>query len=318
MNQVNPVVVVVFNRPEVTQRLIQALAAVKPARLYVAADGPRHEDDVPKCDAVRGLFDDLPWDCDVRRDFSTANLGCGRRLPTALDWVFQQEERAIVLEDDCIPHPSFFRYCDELLDRYAEDETVGCISGDCVPGVGTDANASYRFSWLPLIWGWATWRRAWVRYDHYLSDWPASNSRGWLNRRMADRLARRALSSMFDEAKAKGDAFSVWDYQWTYACLRHGMRSVLPADTMISNIGFGPDATHTRGGNGPRARLRPTPMKFPLRHPDGEVDRGLDAAMFHAMHPYVRRNHRTLVQRVRSFVTDQLKRRLLSAQPAVF
>jgi hypothetical protein len=298
-----PVVLVVFNRPNTTRQVLDALARVKPSRLYVAADGPRHAEDEPKCQAVRAMFDDLPWACDVRRDFSDKNLGCGRRLPTGLDWVFEQEQRAIILEDDCVPDPTFFPYCEALLERYAEDETVGCVSGDTMPGAGGFGEASYRFSWLPLITGWATWRRAWAKYDHYLSDWPASKSQRFLRKRLGERLVRQTWAGWFDEAKAKGDTFSVWDYQWSYACLRHGLKSIHPRCLLTSHIGVGADATHTRGKPG-RRDLRPTqPIELPLVHPASDrVDPAADMAMFHAVHPFVRRNAASWPKRVRQAV----------------
>ncbi len=299
-----PVVLVVFNRPDCTRRVIDALAQVRPSRLYVAADGPRHAEDEPKCQAVRALFDGLPWDCEVRRNFSEVNLGCGRRLPTGLDWVFEQEQRAIILEDDCVPHPSFFPYCQALLDRYADDPTVGCISGDTIAEAGGFGQASYRFSWLPLIWGWATWRRAWAKYDHYLSDWPASKSERFLRKRLGERLMRRTWAEWFDEAKAKGDGFSVWDYQWSYACLRHGMKSIHPRQLLVSNIGVGPGATHTGGGYGGPRMARPMQrMQLPLVPPTSDqVDQPVDTALFHAVHRFVRRRQVPWPKRVRHAV----------------
>ncbi len=296
-----PVVLVVFNRPEATRQVLDALAAVRPQTLYVAADGPRHAEDVPKCAAVRELISDPPWKCRVHRDIADANLGCGRRLPTALDWVFAHEERAIILEDDCVPHPSFFSYCEDLLTRYADDSSVGCISGDTIPGTGNYGKASYRFSWIPLIWGWATWRRAWRKYDHEVSDWRTQQRAPWLRRIAPEALMRMELIKKFSSSyeEASTSAFSIWDFQWTYACMRHGMRSIHPRDVLVSNVGFGPDATHTRGAA--VTRHADTGMPMPLTHPRSyAVDVGSDIEVFHALHRHLRRDRRSLAHRMKS------------------
>jgi hypothetical protein len=151
-----------------------------------------------------------------------------------------------------------------------------------------------------LIWGWATWREAWEKFDFYCSDWPGSKRTGFLRGRIGDRLARKGLAGMFDEAKAKGDAFHVWDFQWTYACLRHGMRSIHPPQPLVSNVGFGPESTHTTGNKGGRLNVTCEPMRWPLSAPASRwPDKAADARLFYTVHPHIRRQHKPLTQRVR-------------------
>ncbi len=190
-----PVALVVFNRPDVTRLVVEAVRQAKPPILLVVADGPRRPDEVARCDEVRAIvLDAVDWECDVRTNFADANLGCRRRVSSGLDWVFDEVPEAIVLEDDCLPVPSFFTYCDALLDRYRDDERVMHIGGMQLSPTGR-CSASYRFSRFTHVWGWATWRRAWQHYDVAMGGWPEfAEARGLLDRSARRRRRRRTTA----------------------------------------------------------------------------------------------------------------------------
>ena len=263
-----PVALFIFNRPEPTARVLQAIAAARPATLLVVADGPRasRPGEQALCEQARDVIARVDWPCDVRLEYSDRNLGCRRRVSSGLDWVFSQVDRAIILEDDCLPDPSFFPYCDDLLERYADNPRVAHIAGPAFLPSGPWLPHSYYFSLHITIWGWATWRRAWQHYDQTMAEWPRLRERGWLDTLFEDPAARTYWRGIFDTIY--GGSIDTWDYQWVFACWRQGGLSTVPRSNLISNIGFGDGATHTRDGLlDARAALPTQPLTCPLRHP---------------------------------------------------
>ncbi len=269
----SPVVLIIFNRPEHTARVFEVIRQAQPPQLFVIADGPRPDrpGEREKCAATRAIIDRVDWDCDVRRDFSDTNLSCGVRVATGISGVFEQVESAIILEDDCIPDPTFFTFCDAMLDRYRDDERIMHVSGN---NFWSDAYAdfedSYLFSRYPLSWGWATWRRAWQYHDFDLKQWPEIKQKNLLNDMLGDRAAvtnwTKILQNHVDTQ------LDTWDYQWNLTCwMQHGL-SVLPNVNLVSNIGFGTESTHTFSSDSAAAdassfSVPTTAMQFPLRHP---------------------------------------------------
>lgn len=261
-----PVVLLIFNRPETTARVFAEIAKVKPTQLLIVADGPRpdHPDDAPRCQATREVVEQVDWDCEVLRDYSDVNLGSGKRVASGLDWVFSVVEQAIILEDDCVPDQTFFPYCQALLARYRDVHQVMMISGDnFLSGHGRD-EYSYYFSRYGHCWGWATWRRAWKHFDYYESLWPSIRDGGWLYDILQNRAAVKSWSRKFESVYGGRD--DIWDYQWILSCWAQGGLSVTPHVNMVSNIGFGDDATHTFHRTS-IAQLPAHAVEFPLRHP---------------------------------------------------
>jgi hypothetical protein len=263
-----PVVLLVFNRPRTTAQVFDAVARARPAKLLVVADGPRvdHPDDETLCRETRAVIERVDWPCEVLTHYSEANLGCKQRILTGLDWAFSQVDRAIVLEDDCLPDPSFFPYCAELLERYAGDERVHMIRGGNFFRGRYPGRASYHFSRWYHIWGWATWARAWKCTDKSMSLWPGLRESGWLEQRLP-------LKEMVDRArKIFDDAYygrvDTWEYHFAFMGLARDALAICPAQNLVTNIGFGPDAAHYKVTEHPHSRLPVAPMPFPLRHPD--------------------------------------------------
>ena len=283
-----PVVLIAFNRPEPTRRTLEAIRVARPQQLFVLADGPRADrpEEAAKTASVRALVDEVvDWPCEVHTRFSEQNLGCEGNVELGLDWVFSQVDRAIVLEDDCLPDPTFFPYVAELLDRYEDDDRVWQIAGNShdVPATlfGTD---SYRFSSWASVWGWATWADRWQRHR---AVFPRNHvgATGLVPVRVepADpqpgHLVTRSARAHFSEAATSGDVVTHgWDKQWWLTMLTEGGLAATPALNLVENIGFGADATH---GVADVEMAQAQAMPFPLHHPaavavDTEVERELE------------------------------------------
>ncbi len=262
-----PVALIIFNRPANTARVLEAISYAKPKQLLVIADGPRPDKpgDAEKCEAARAVIKQVNWDCDVITNFSDTNLGCGLRPATGIRWVFDTVEEAIILEDDCLPHPTFFPYCEELLDRYRDDERVMMIGGVNFMGELKSPLQSYHFSRFGSSWGWASWRRAWKHFDYDMKLWPRVCEAKILEQMFPDPVHCQYWKEKFQHVyDSKAD--DIWDYQWLLACWINSGFRVFPDANLISNIGFGEDATHTFG-SGPYSNMQTAGIELPLKHP---------------------------------------------------
>lgn len=277
----SPVAFIIFNRPDLTARVFSEIARARPRKLLVIADGPRPAKlgDAEKCATTRAIIDRVDWDCEVLKNYSDVNLGCGQRPAKGLRWVFDQVEEAIILEDDCLPHPTFFRFCDELLEKYRGDDRVMHISGDNFLQ-RRQTTYSYCFSYYSLSWGWASWRRAFQYYDPEIKAWPSLRNTDWLWDILEDPRAVEYFKIIFDKAYAASTSKDYWDYQWLFTLWARGGLSILPDTNLISNIGYRADATHTKPDSNGLANLPISSMAFPLKHPvvvarDKKVDRAI-------------------------------------------
>lgn len=291
----SPVLFLVFNRPEQTRTVFDAIRRARPPRLYIAADGPRpgHPTDADRCAEVRDVVAVVDWPCEVRTLFRERNLGCGTAVSGAIDWFFEQEPEGIILEDDCRPHPSFFPFCDELLVRYRHDRKVMSIGGtEYSPPDRRPGAYSYRFSRHSLMWGWATWRRAWALNDHTMVRWPALRETRWLRDLGGSWQFARVWRDLLDDTYS--GRIDTWDYQWIYSCWLQGGASIIPSVNLVQNLGFTESATHTPYPDDPRAGLPTQGIRFPLRHPPHdhrvpELDRYLDRHWFFVTTPHATR-----------------------------
>jgi hypothetical protein len=296
-----PVAFFIFNRPDTTARVFEAIRRAAPPRLLIVADGPRpgRPGETEQCAAARAVVAGVDWPCQVSHNFSESNLGCRSRVSSGLDWVFETVEEAIILEDDCLPHPSFFRFCQELLERYRDDRRVMTISGNNHLFGRKDVTDSYYFSRYPHIWGWACWRRSWQLYDADMAQWPQVRDAGGLEASFPPRQAR--YWRYVFEAVRRGE-IDTWDYQLTFSCLLNQALCITPTVNLVSNLGFGAGATNTTDSCR-LAELAAEPMDFPLRHPahlvgDVRSDRETERIVF--SHP--------LGLRVRTWLGEMLRR----------
>jgi hypothetical protein len=261
------VAIIIFNRPDLTLQLLDALAQVKPTRIYIISDGPRANkaNEFLLVQEARNLVDRrIDWPCVIKKNYSNENLGCGRRVSSGINWVFENEEEAIILEDDCIPVISFFEFCEEMLERYRYNMRVMHIGGANLGAKPRMKNDSYFFSKYPLIWGWATWRRAWAKYDFSASAWSNSATKNFIRDWAFDEKEAIFWAKALDSVYCK--KIDTWDYQWALACWINEGLSVTPKKNLIVNHGFRGDATHTKGALRGHKNIG-EPMSLPYQHP---------------------------------------------------
>ncbi len=262
-----PVLLLVFNRPAVVRQLLSALRGQRPRRVYVSADGPRagHSDDGARCALVlEEVQRGIDWPCEVQTLSRATNVGLQQAVVSGIDWFFSHESAGVILEDDCVPASDFLRFAGEMLERYADVPEVMHVSGLTMrtPRSGVPSNAaSYHFAQAGHVWGWATWRRAWQRFDPTFAAWPSVRS---AYRRDPSAL-RRALGAKFSSASA-GRKWT-WSRAWYWSMLQHRALSVIPAVNMIRNIGDGADATHQHGARHPLRMAHAGALTWPLVHP---------------------------------------------------
>ena len=265
-----PVALIIFRRPDLTARTLAEIAKVRPQKLLVIADGPSpsRPGEAEKCAAARAVIDaHVDWPCEVLKFYSDVNLGVRDWLAAGLNWVFEQCEEAIVLEDDDVPHVSFFPFCAELLQRYRDDERVMLINGsNYLLGRKVTAN-SYYFSRYFHCWGFASWRRAWKHYDVKMSAWSELRHTPWLMDICAGNQAEAGYFANIFDRMAAGE-IPTWDYQVTFMQWAHSGLVITPSVNLISNVGHGPGVGfYSQDLDNPYAFAPLAEMEFPLKHP---------------------------------------------------
>jgi len=277
MNQppfTTPIVLIIFKRPHTTKQVFEVIQTLQPCQLFVIADGPNpeHPGEIEKCAATRAIIDQVDWKCEVYKKYSDINLGCKERVFTGLNWVFSQVEEAIILEDDCIPELSFFRFCQELLERYRHNDRVFQITGENTHGYRC-LDSSYYFSAYSFYWGWATWKRAWKYFDGSLKQWPQLRESQWLQDYLGDYPSAQYWAEIFDLTY---NGFNSWGWAWTFTCFVNQGLCAVPNQNLISNIGFGEDAAHTHWEVDEIANLPTQSIELPLKNPT-EIKRNYKA-----------------------------------------
>lgn len=261
------VLLLIFNRPEMTAEVFQAIREVKPEKLYIGADGPRpgNTNDAELVQRTREVVKNVDWDCDVKHLFQEANLGCRISVTDAISWFFQHEDEGIILEDDCLPSHSFFWFCEEMLQRYRHDDRVMMISGNNYKLDSSETvRESYLFARNYSCWGWATWKHEWEKFDLNLEDWGDEKLRKPLNYLSDNKYVQMHYRFIFDLAKK--DDRDIWDYQWQFACIFNYSLCIVPQMNMISNIGS--QGVHFSGESPALFRKRYEIDVQYLKHPD--------------------------------------------------
>ncbi len=294
-----PVLILAFNRPKQLHELISTLRRTKPSIIYCAQDGPRksHPSDLQKCAAVTKVWDEIDWKCEKHFLIRKMNLGCQRGVSGAVSWFFSTEELGIILEDDCIPHPTFFRFCEEILHAYRDDERVMHISGNSFQ---KKHKKGYRFSQYPHCWGWATWKRAWDKFDVQMQDWPNYKELNWLLVRFPSPLSRFFWTKLFDGVHRK--QIDSWAIPWVYSIWSQNGLCIQPNMNLVTNIGFGKDSTHTPDSSSPLANISTHSMFFPLQHPK-KVIIDQNAEDWDQLFVYEQRTARQLFLRVKNLTS---------------
>jgi len=254
-----------FNRLDVTKQVFDTIKKAKPPRLYIASDGARAsvkgEDE--KVKSVRDfIMSHIDWDCEVQTLFRDENLGCKYAVSGAIDWFFEQEKMGIILEDDCLPSQSFFRFCEELLIKYKDDTRIWHIGGTNPIDKEMISN-SYYFSKYNRIWGWASWSRAWSHYDVNIKFWPEIKKESVIYN-LLEKKEAKIFEKIFE--KIYNNKIDTWDYQWFLIRLLNS-KAIIPNVNLVSNVGFNRNATHTVDSNNNLSNLARGEIKFPITHP---------------------------------------------------
>ena len=278
-----PVLFLIFNRPDITQRVFNEIKKIKPKQLFVAADGPRNKDEIEKCNITRKIIEQVDWDCNLKLLFRDKNLGCKEAVSSAITWFFGLVDKGIVLEDDCLPNLSFFQYCEELLNKYNDNPRIGLISGDNFQNGNVRSPYSYYYSKYIHVWGWASWKRVWNLYDPMLKDWSIIKNTNWHNELFDEQELKYWTDTLNSVYEGK---INTWDYQFNYLLWKYNMLSILPSVNSISNIGFGSESTHTNKINNRMSNIKRQQMIFPLNHPL-VIKRNVEADIYTKSHGIV-------------------------------
>lgn len=288
-----PVAFIIFKRPQTTQKVFEAIRQAKPSQLFVIADGSREDrpGEAEQCQTVRAIIEGIDWECEVYKNYSDINLGCGKRLSSGLDWVFSQVEEAIILEDDCLPHPTFFPFCEELLQKYKYDERIASISGQNVQFGSKRTDYSYYFSHYNHVWGWATWRRAWQSFDFNMTLWSEIKQRNFLQDILRNNQSTKAWNKVLQDVY-DGRLDAGWDFKWQFTCWIYNRLSILSNTNLISNIGFGADSTTVSSKRSKHSALSTEAIEFPLKHPpfmicDAQADNFTQKTLFSSLNPNI-------------------------------
>jgi hypothetical protein len=264
----SPVLLIVFNRPSTTHNVFEAIRKAKPTKLYIFADGPRfgNIEDTYKCDLVKEIVKNVDWNCEVHYRFVEVNQGCGLGPYNAISWVFEIEDRAIILEDDCIPALPFFEYCDELLERYKDDTRIWLISGNQYNEEAVSTPHSYFFSKYGHSWGWATWRRCWKEMDMEMKNLPLVLKQDlfrsiFRTKREVAFFKKKYQRILNDKSQLK----HTWDIQFGFALAINSHICVVPTKNLVKNIGY--YGTHSNGINNHHDRPIDENYKI-VSHPD--------------------------------------------------
>lgn len=261
-----PILLIIFKRKDVALKTLASIKSIKPTKLYIAADGSRDSVEGEKEmveETRRAVLDAIDWECDIKTRFSEKNQGCANGVYNAINWLFDNEDCGIVIEDDCIMQNCFFKFTEELLEKYKDDNRIGMICGANY-AAQISIPDSYVFSRYKSCHGWATWKRAWKLMDMEMSwrDSPYYNS-------IICNMGYKSKDYHYWKYRLKAidlNDVSAWDWQWYFTLAANNMLAIIPKYTLTTNIGFGKDATHTTG-HATKQYISTKELEFPLKHP---------------------------------------------------
>jgi hypothetical protein len=263
-NLSTPCLLIIFNRPDTTKYVFDEIRKVRPIKLFVAADGPRLniKKDQHQCKLAKKVIENIDWNCELFTRFRESNLGCKNSVTDSINWFFSHVDSGIILEDDCVPSQSFFLFCEQLLCRFHDDHRIGMISGNNHYKI-TDEE-SYHFSKHGLIWGWATWKRAWIKNDLYMNLYKTVDIDNLFSNIFQSKKAIKYWKVILNSAFS--NEIDTWDYQWAFARYINNLLTIRPNKNLVANIGFGKKAAHTKGKPSKNI-LKKYELNFPLIHP---------------------------------------------------
>jgi hypothetical protein len=265
----SPILFIIFNRPKESRLVFEEIKKAKPLRLYISADGPRNnfKNDIKLCNETRKLTKEIDWDCEVNLNFFDNNIGVDAGVTNAVNWFFSNEDEGIILEDDCLPDQTFFRFCDEMLEKYRLDNRIFMITGNNFQESIRANSSSYGFSIYTHTWGWASWKRSWQNQDLRLESWPELEKSGLLDSLHTNRNVKFFWGHLFENIYLRKHKGACWDYKFLYSCWKDNSLNIVPSVNLISNIGHGENSTHTKDKNSIYANRKKSSLVWPLKHP---------------------------------------------------
>ncbi|UOE48311.1 nucleotide-diphospho-sugar transferase [Mucilaginibacter sp. SMC90] len=286
-----PVLFLIFNRPDFTDMVFEAIAEIKPQYLYIAADGPRPDkpDDIGLCTKTRSIIERINWNCEVKTLLRDKNLGCRSAVSEAISWFFENVSEGVILEDDCLPDKTFFPFCAELLEKYRFDNKVMSISGSNLLPEGWKKNTQSYHLAHGGIWGWATWKRAWSLYDIEMKSWPEQETKAKIKTQLGTPEWYNSYYGMFESSFNK--SLNTWDIQWFYSILINNGTAINPSVNLVKNIGYG-NGTHTHSADDAIASLTLNAMNFPLIHPQKML---LDIDYLKQVYAYLNKRYKSSI-----------------------
>lgn len=307
------ILLIFFARPNTLEEVFKAVKKAKPTKLFLACDGPRvgNKTDVEMIKKCKEIVEQVDWECEVHTKYSEENLGCGVGPSSAITWAFSFVDKLVILEDDCVPDESFFPFMKEMLDKYADDERIGLISGfnhfkdwDC------NGN-SYFFTKCGATLGWGTWKRVWNQYDYYVDKINDPYIYNLLKKELIDKKSGKIRCTSWKKAsiETKEKKVNYWDIQFGFLKYSQSYLCIVPKSNMIYNIGCGPGSTHTETMQSTKWKpgqilFMPTAkMEFPLKHPDLIIcDRRYDEKALRMVF------HRSFIKKVFKKITRMIRK----------
>jgi len=287
----SPVLFIIFKRVDTTQKVFSRIREARPPKLYIAADGPRpdRQGETEQCYATRKVVENVDWPCEVHHLYRDKNLGCGEGVSSAISWFFEHEEEGIIIEDDILPHLDFFKYCDEMLERYRGNDKIKCICGSNAFYDEIQYPYSYYFSHYMMVWGWATWKRTWNEYDKSLKTITREEFIQEVKALPIKKGSKQKAIEIFD-VMTSDNPIDTWDYQLFFSILHHGGLNIIPINNMCKNLGFGHvDAIHTVSVD-EKIESHVVKSCYPIKYPSKVTEsKKLDSITFMEMYTPVRR-----------------------------
>jgi hypothetical protein len=276
-NFTTPILLIIFNRPHITNVIFNRIKKIRPLKLYIAADGPRNiKNEKELCAETRSIINQIDWSCDLKTDFLDHNVGCDERVPSAIDWLFKYEDRGIILEDDCVPNEDFFNFCEQLLDRYENNEKIMMISGNNFQEGIKRGDGSFYFSRYANTWGWATWKRSWQYFQYKFKNFDSFIKYKKIQEIFRSKEQQKYWLNFFQ--KIHRGKYTFWDAKWTYSIWEKDGVCIIPNVNLVTNIGYGNDSTHNISK---KLSIHSAHISFPLSFPtEKKVDSEADMFQF--------------------------------------
>ena len=254
-----PILFLIYKNPRITEVTFNQIRKIKPTRLFIAADGPVSDDDIKQCELTRKVVEKIDWPCNVEKRYLSANLGLKKAVSSGITWFFSRVSEGIILEYDCFPNMDFFYFCQEMLNRYRNDLKIFSISGSNLQGEIRRGDGDYYYSHFFGCWGWATWRRSWSQWNPNLEGFNIFQSQNLIRNILLDpKVARSYMGALSDVYSGRNK--TTWSFCFEYMQICQGSLTVVPNRNLVSNIGFGPQATHIKDLRHPIANIPAAPL----------------------------------------------------------